>query len=1057
MRITYFLLAIAILSLTTPILADSGKPINLALIADQTSGLDKSPLISLLEIELSQRDDIRLLERAAIDKILEEQKLSAAGLLDRNNTIKIGKLLRADAFIILSTEKSTPDSNNASPNQASSDLIRVRVSETAHGLRLLDCFAQSDSNSVGTIVQKLESVLNKINQPNKKLIPVGIVDIHRVQLAKQYKMLERTLPVLLSVRLNLEPQIIMLEREDLKVLLDEKLMTEGEDTKFWSSAILIDGYIQPNNGQLELHLNLKQAAGENLKSLIIPVEPNEPANAIVKATSEITQQLQNSPPAAKWQPEQEAEQFYKQGQMLFNQQKYEGALSLFETAHALQPQNLYYTQGVFNSEWSLRKRINSHFYKGDEKPQYSDIELAEIVSIYVRQLSRWYDDGLLTKLDIWNAFEEGLGGYFNKYFSVSTEEIKKINRENRRIWKQTALKSVEGMQQLQRSIGIELASSDVLEEVLQNIKDLTVNSSISKSLIEWQQFLFNPRISKNTEANKTTQFRESADKCWELWLGFIHELTESSDPLMKFTSYLALYKHTEPQNEEYRKLAIKILQNDLKTPNEPYNDFIKQTIRHIIKSYISNAEFEELLKPLIENKDISNLVLWNPGEINQTSIFHKNEKYYYLLEQISTVLQQKKNDHEVAGILATIEEIQGQIQKQYPSIKVTSKESNYAVKILVKKEDWPNHKKTYSSYHQIFLENEKIWIAFQSGTGTLFLTGINLLNKKPVALWQAELPYIQDNPLDNSGFLSGISISDKVSYLSFNGRGLVEFPGSTVSGSSLLNNPRILNEKHGLPSIYISSMAKYKNKLYVGYGGYGKESGLGLYDPQKNNWETVFCSSIKDSNPFSKGGTYTIETMLYDNKNTLFFYFSDILHSIELKGLWTLNTDTKEMKYLGPVSGNIILDSENKALISSRRFLFKVESDSEGSVIGLKDTLSKNTVSSQRRKYPSRNYGVGILIDYDLLESLIDYSFPLFYLDTFNMTTSALHNNTLWVILGENRLFILGMGQSADDAQIIDNNILNGEPVYRFVSTPYGLVAIGKGTVGLIETENIDK
>ena len=42
-------------------------------------------------------------------------------------------------------------------------------------------------------------------------------------------------------------------------------------------------------------------------------------------------------------------------------------------------------------------------------------------------------------------------------------------------------------------------------------------------------------------------------------------------------------------------------------------------------------------------------------------------------------------------------------------------------------------------------------------------------------------------------------------------------------------------------------------------------------------------------------------------------------------------------------------------------------------------------------------------------------------------------------------------------SKIIDNNILSGGKVLQFVSTRYGLVAIGEGTVGLIETNNYEK
>ncbi|MBN2588348.1 MAG: hypothetical protein JXA96_00680 [Sedimentisphaerales bacterium] len=81
--------------------ANSSKTIRIAIITDESPSLDKSAMVSLLQVELSQKDGIKLLERAEIDKILEEQQLSASGLQDRNSIMKIGQLLRADAFIIL--------------------------------------------------------------------------------------------------------------------------------------------------------------------------------------------------------------------------------------------------------------------------------------------------------------------------------------------------------------------------------------------------------------------------------------------------------------------------------------------------------------------------------------------------------------------------------------------------------------------------------------------------------------------------------------------------------------------------------------------------------------------------------------------------------------------------------------------------------------------------------------------------------------------------------------------------------------------------------------------
>ena len=72
-------------------------------------------------------------------------------------------------------------------------------------------------------------------------------------------------------------------------------------------------------------------------------------------------------------------------------------------------------------------------------------------------------------------------------------------------------------------------------------------------------------------------------------------------------------------------------------------------------------------------------------------------------------------------------------------------------------------------------------------------------------------------------------------------------------------------------------------------------------------------------------------------------------------------------------------------------------------------------------------------------------------LGCIDLSTAAIHDGKLWARYGKNQLVILPRGQSLDEAQILANNILDGGKVLRFLSTPYGLVAIGEGSVGLIE------
>jgi hypothetical protein len=661
------LISVMILFAANFSLASSSQTINIALIADKSSGLDKSPLVSLLEVELSQKEGIQLLERAAIDKILEEQQLSAAGFLDRNNIIKIGKLLRAEAFIILSLEDQIQDAN---------DLVRVRVSETAHGLRLLDYFEQSEKSnpkeSVDNIVQKLQSVLNKISQPDDKLIPVGIVDIHRVELGEQYKMLERTLPTMLSVRLSLEPQIIMLEREDLKVLLDEKLRTEGQDSEFWNSAILIEGYLQPNDGRLEMHLNLKQSDGVNKNTFVVQVEPNEPSVAIAKATTEIIQNLQNSPPAAKWNPELEAEQFYKQGKMLSNHQRYEEALPLFETAHALQPQNVYYRGAMFARIWEIRRKIDKTLINNEtginkyEKPgqcPYSDMEIVDMVSILVRQIRDNYEKGLLSTDQIYFHFANTLGhvitmnqGYFSSAVSIATAKIREINRENRKIWVDTVedaiRKQISGNNSAQNRNYIETAvslawiKSDEPNDVIANLKKaineylispefrIKISSDSERKEIYERSFLQysdNP-IFSSVYMPKSSHLKGSWDETEKLMQEYLEELAEINDPVIGIQSKLLVFSDYQSYVDDLRK--------EFKTSKLNNSKYVTEALIGLFEKiyYIKNSRNITIEESINIWEELCNYIIYNNDTDTLTSLLliSSNAPFTRLLESINT-------------------------------------------------------------------------------------------------------------------------------------------------------------------------------------------------------------------------------------------------------------------------------------------------------------------------------------------------------------------------------------------------------------------------------------
>jgi hypothetical protein len=1119
--------------------AQSKDTVSIAIIADKAGGLGQSPLISLLEVQLSRNDNIRLLERAQIDKILQEQQLSAAGLLDRNNTIKIGQLLRADALVIItlenevkaittgSTARAAPVSTeaggldesggSATKNQATGDLIRVRVAEAAHGLRLLDRFEQLDSSKLNEIAERINNnikkAVDKLLLPTGQLIPVGIVDIHRVQLGERYTMLERALPKLLSVRLRLEPKIVMLEREDLKVLLDEKLRTQGEDSKFWASAVLIEGNLQPKDKGLEMTLTLRRPDGKDIKNMTIPVEPNEPSSAIDKAATNIVQEILNTPPSSQWQLTDEAEQFYQQGQMLANHSRYMEAMKIYETALALQPQDINYNEVLFEYEWKIRREnkniAQSILGKNIAEPltsYYSDLELAELVSIFVRKIKDEYEKGKLSAREIYSKWTFPNGpldngnmsvSYLASFDSISSEKVKLINRESRKIWIETFSEALKQQQlynndpQLNNRIRARLAwiSSDDPNELILNLKKAfiefimppemggKIKSAAERNNIYDQAFgIIFMSISPN-DFDGSTHLKGSGDIFKKLWRQYLLELTKVDDPVVRFNSFLTLgnvlyYQVSEQEREKAKNYvyeALKVLSEQLQKPNEPFSYYPKMCVNRIEQSIRRlNLESNETVRlwsafyePLIKQKNASMLSLLDPGmqqpyksssNGNNITIYYDSQakQWYLILEKIAEVLRSSSsNNKQVTLVLGRIQDKQAEIRKYYPEVAVSQSVTGTQVKMLLKKEEWfvpfEFHPIQMQTIGYIKPDNKKniLWIGFCSreyynrgvntnvensnaGSVNIGIVSIDLKQTEIISLYQANVPI----PIFYNGsaipIITGIEIWDDDIYMSVKNVGIMNFPASSLKNRQFLQKPKVFTNKNNLPSVLISSIAKEGDKLWVAYGDRGQESGLGLYDPKTEKWETIFCSTLKGETPFDSGYPYKIQNMRFTQPGTLFFILNESALGIsninKRSGLWKMNTTNRTTDLI--LGHNTFQNSDEIVLEDFR------------------DKWWIWQISSSQ------------VVEFDAISETYEFSaWDPYKIERTGMFSATIHNDTLWGRWGQNQIMKIQVGKKVQDAQSIDNNILDGGPVSRFVSTPYGLIAIGQGTVGLIETQ----
>ncbi|GAH35776.1 unnamed protein product, partial [marine sediment metagenome] len=405
--------------------------------------------------------------------------------------------------------------------------------------------------------------------------------------------------------------------------------------------------------------------------------------------------------------------------------------------------------------------------------------------------------------------------------------------------------------------------------------------------------------------------------------------------------------------------------------------------------------------------------------------------------------------------LSLIKDALIRISHKYPDLVAVDKVQNFEVTMLLSKEDWPYHKNTFR-YLRALLKGNMLWLAFaEPGVG---LAGINLTENRLASVQHVNCDrgtVLHENAksIKISGSITGIADVGNECYISIRDVGLVRFPHNTAKSTEFQSSPRILTGEDGLPSVSITGMAAVDNKLWIAYGGRGKESGLIIYGPQSGNWETVFCSSLNGDDPFSSGQTYAISSLTSGPKNKLFFLLGEREHDPKINyqleqywGLWKINTDTKQAKHLWhddqfPLILENIDDFGQSWWLRDVRSLIRFDPVSETAafIMGWSRVLRKADPMPQ--------------LSQDLfVPKKIEYSFTSsgFIID---LRTAVVYQDKLWARLGESQLIILHKGKGFEEAEIIDNNILNGEKVLRFFSTPYGLIAIGEGTAGLIETQ----
>jgi len=230
-----------------------------------SGGEEAEVMAALIEVELSRRDDVVLLDREHMNKVLAEHQLQLKGLLSAKDALKVGQLLKCDVLAELHHDEAT--SENA-------DVTSLVAFDSLTGVRLYDGAlpAQGDLDECAAAASKALAIgLAKWQgggtSPNCRTL--SFVSIRQLDLPEDLSHASGTVGLLLERWLVNSPDVAILERERLDLIRKESKLTGLRRDRLLASSVLVDLDLLcgQQSGSLRASAVLTDGAGKTIGSL----------------------------------------------------------------------------------------------------------------------------------------------------------------------------------------------------------------------------------------------------------------------------------------------------------------------------------------------------------------------------------------------------------------------------------------------------------------------------------------------------------------------------------------------------------------------------------------------------------------------------------------------------------------------------------------------------------------------------------------------------------------------------------------------------------------------
>ncbi len=304
--------------------ADS-EPVRVAIVGETDAAT-----VDLATVHLSEDRGIELLEREQIETVLNEQKLASSGLVDADQAIQLGTLLRVDLCGVLETEPTDKR------------LLGIVVFDAATGIRLWDesLIGETPDRQATHVADAVRKAVEKFRAEPKSIRPVGLLSIRNAELPRSADVAVQATGRLLERRLIHDSKVVVLERSRLEHVVRERTLPTAKPLPpLLASLVLIDLEVgrgtKPQTWQATARMS--DFSGQVISTVSATSPAGEVDQLAIAIQNALAKPLNASPRADLANRVQEADRFAREAFLLWRHGEFARSAQSAEAAYALNP------------------------------------------------------------------------------------------------------------------------------------------------------------------------------------------------------------------------------------------------------------------------------------------------------------------------------------------------------------------------------------------------------------------------------------------------------------------------------------------------------------------------------------------------------------------------------------------------------------------------------------------------------------------------------------------------------------------------------------------------